>query len=101
MFDIEVTVSDNFTIEKNATYRLRFPGGEGQDGKRHFSAAFEGDAAPSGTLAFSFNGNPGDPPAVIDLAAGDNAFSWNVRVPFADVEVTGLPEGGKITLYCR
>lgn len=101
MADYEFSVADNCVIRQNGSYRLSFYGGEGMDGKRHFSAVWTGSVAAAGILAFSFDGNPGDPPATMDLGGRDNAFSWNVRVPFVDVAVSGLPANGAVTLYFR
>ncbi len=99
MSDFVHAISIFGRIDKNGSYRFTF---YGEEGRRHFSAVWAADGiAPAGTLTFSFDGNPGDPQAVIDLSAGDNAFSYNVRLPLVDVAVSGLPAGGALSLYCQ
>lgn len=84
-------------LGRDGDYRLNLPGG-----KTHFTAVWDNapGVAPAGTLTFSVDGNPGDPPGIIDLAGADNSFAYNVRVPLVDVTVSGLPAGGRVLLYC-
>jgi hypothetical protein len=98
MKDLPVGNGDRVYTE-NGEYRLVF---RGTAGRRHFSAEWASPGIDkAGTIAFSFDGNPGDPPAIIDLASGDNAFSWSTRMAVVEITVTGLPSGGGFRLYCR
>jgi hypothetical protein len=99
MPDFTAYAADSYEVKENGVHSLTF-----RDGfKRYFSAAWTGPkgSTPAGTIAFTFDGNPGDPPAIMDLGVDppENAFDWNTRVPKVEVEVTGLPDGGRITLY--
>ena len=90
--------NENQLFTADGTYRITFKAAA----RRHFSAEWDSpEVEPAGTAAFSFDGNPGDPPAVMDFAAKDNAFSWNTRVSRIELEVAGLPEGGAFRLYCQ
>lgn len=92
------TISDSALITENGKYRFDFD----VRGMSDFSAVWETEGMePAGVLAFSFADNPGNPPGTLNLANGDNAFCYNMCVPFVDVHVTGLPEGGQVVLYCR
>lgn len=94
-------VNDSIEIRTSGRHHLEFPGGDGSDGKRHFSAVWTGSGNPGGTVVFSFDGNPGKTPAIMDFATGNNAFAWTVRVPEVDIDVQGIPDGGSFILYCR
>lgn len=85
-----------FDIDANGDYPLSFA----DPGRRHFSAKWTGAGDPAGSLAFTFDGNPGDPPATMDLASKDNAFALLVSMAELDLTVTNLPEGGSIRLFC-
>ena len=84
-------------ISANGAYRVRFLDA---GGKRHFSAEWAGPASmtPTGTVILSFEGDHGDPPGVLDLAAARVCAS-TVKIPFVDLNVSGLPAGGEIIVH--
>jgi hypothetical protein len=92
-----MATTSTFCIEGNGTRNIgQFFGGYP---RKYFTAKWGTPDIPrAGTLAFSFDGNPGDPPAVMDMSTNDNAFAWTVRVSSCIVEVSDLPDGAKIIL---
>ena len=85
-------------ITGDGTRRFDFPEGEG---KKDFTIIWDSQtASPAGIVKISVDGDAGKEPGIIDLSAGQRGISLNMRVPLIDVEVTGLPEGGKLLLYC-
>ena len=88
----------DYPILANGAYHLPF-----WTGKRSFSAKWDAkEITPAGKLVFSSDGDYGKRPLVIDITAGErtlprlNALLRNVKV-----EVTGLPDGGGLILYCE
>ena len=92
--------SDVQRIKLNGKYLIHFPA---KEYKKYFSVIWDKEnstASPAGTIKFTFDGNAGDPEAVMDLAAKNNAFNWSSRVPRIEIEVSGLPANSSFTLYC-
>ena len=86
-------------ITANGEYRLGGPG-------RFFSVIWKiPGVPPEGMLTLEFDQDPGTDPAgaVIDLGAtgstGSRALAANMVLPFIDVRVEGLPQGGEFDLY--
>ena len=86
-------------ITANGEYRL---GGPGQ----FFLAAWKkAGVNPAGTVTLEFDQDPGTDPAgaAIDLSAtgdtGSRALAANMVLPFIDVRVEGLPQGGEFDFY--
>ena len=63
-------------------------------------AEWESSDIPSaGLLTFSVNGDPGDPPGVIDLSSPARVLSvGEARLSHIDINVSGLPAGGVVVL---
>jgi hypothetical protein len=101
---IEVFKSNSCLLNKNAKYRVMFDVA-GLAGAVYSSFSIRwggGEGVPRrGKFAFSFDGNPGDPPALLDLEKNLNSFRYSVNLPYVDVEVSDLPEGGSVYLYMR
>ena len=99
MPDVTETIYGAYSIVKNRTYRLFFSDG---GGKRHFSAIWNAKDVPAGgTLAFSFDGDQGSLPGVIDMAGTSRVITASAALPFVDIKVTGIPANGRITLFAR
>ena len=85
-------------ITSDGKRRFDFPEGEG---KKDFTIIWDGQGiVPAGQVKLSVDGDAGKEPWLIDLAAWQRGIGLNMRVPLIDVEVTGLPEGGSLILYC-
>ena len=71
-----VTAYSPFRITDNGEHRLSFEYGRY---KKSFAAVWSGPegVAPGGTVSLLFDRNPGDPPAVMNLAAGGIGSSGN------------------------
>lgn len=86
------------TIHTDGKHRFDFPEGEG---RKDFTVIWDAtDIVPAGLITLSLDGDGGAEPGVIDLASGQRGIGLNLRVPLIDVEVSGLPEGGRLLLYC-
>jgi hypothetical protein len=87
------TTGGNARIYADGAYRLFFT-----EGKRSFLAAWEVESVPpAGVVSLSFDGNPAV--GAFDLAAGENVQTCSSALPFLDLDVTGLPEGGGFRIY--
>ena len=99
MPDVIETIYGAYSIVTNGTYRLSF---SDEGGKRHFSAAWNAKDVPAGgTLAFSFDGDQGQVPGVIEMTGTSRVITASAALPFVDIKVTGMPANGRITLFAR
>lgn len=91
-------VDDDFIIRKDGKYRCSF---SNEGGKRDFSVDWlEPGIAPGGKIVFSYSGDYGKSPMEIDMDAGVMAIPLSMRLKHIDIEVTGLPDGGRFKLVC-
>ena len=98
------TILDAFKpvrLGADGAYTLNKPGSA-------FSVKWEAEGVtPAGTVTLSFDGDPGlnAEKAVIDLSrtsiAGSRTARCNMTLPYVDIDVAGLPEGGEFIFYVR
>ena len=54
---------------------------------------------PAGVFTFSVNGDPGDPPGILNLSSSARVLSVGAaRLSHIDINVSGLPKGGAVIL---